>query len=495
MYPDLRKASGPAFGPSPSLSQTALLYDNDPMQSSDQPVFGFVLLGGPLSGALVRDIRLANELCDRGYKVHVWWAVDMQKEAPLRSAIQQRWLFHGFRYVSSNGSNIKDSGGRIFTKLFHDKNRARSAQKRPSILKNVMQGMINRVCNDVVGDKRIVNCFARELNVAGVTHLLPMLSILCPWAAAARDAGAKNVKYLVTFQGYELYVNFAQDNKTQQELFKHLIKTVADSNWPAIAVSEDYVDRVVEDIGVDKSDLRAIPPGVPAEVTADSSNAKEQISAKFPQYKTDLPLISYLGRRDTEKGIDLLLYAANIMRSQGVEFQLAICGPTLFGDQYSVICKQLAEDLRCPVMWSNHIPNELRTALFFASRCIVYPSIHREPFGMVPVEALAHGTPVIVPNYGGIASAIQAEGETGGLHFNVWDSSDLSDQITRIIKDDDLHSRLSEAGPKVASYYSVENLADRILAHLGLTSSPASESKSAVTNAIGTEGEFQPSQT
>lgn len=475
---------------SSALSHFVRLCEHTHMQSTDQPVFGFVLLGGPLSGALVRDIRLANELCDRGYKVHVWWAVDMQKEAPLRSAIEQRWLFHGFRYVSSNGSNIKDSAGRLFTKLFHDKNRARSAQKRPTILKSVLQGMINRVCNGVENDSRIVKRFAQELNTSGVTHLLPMLSILCPWAAAARDAGAKNLKYLVTFQGYELYVNFAKDKKTQQELFKHLVKTVADSDWPAIAVSEDYADRVVEDIGVAKADLRAIPPGIPHKVTADSSNANELISAKFPQFKPNLPLISFLGRRDTEKGIDLLLYAANIMRSKGVEFQLAICGPTLFGNQYSVICKQLAEDLRCPVMWSNHIPNELRTALFFASRCIVYPSIHREPFGMVPVEALAHGTPVIVPNYGGIASAIQAEGEIGGLHFNVWDSSDLSDQITRIIKDDDLHSRLSEAGPKVAAYYSVENLADRISAHLGLIGSPTSEPVSAVTNAIGIEGEF-----
>ena len=142
--------------------------------------------------------------------------------------------------------------------------------------------------------------------------------------------------------------------------------------------------------------------------------------------------MTYLGRQDTEKGIDLLLYAATILRDRGLRFQLAICGPTLFGSHYKMVCRQLAQDLRCPILRANHISDELRSALFFESRCIVYPSIHREPFGMVAAETLAHGTPAVVPDYGGIAGAIEAEGERGGLHFRVWDSGDLADTIARL---------------------------------------------------------------
>ena len=444
----------------------------EPNVDKSPPVFGFILLGGPLSGALIRDIRLANELSERGFAVHVWWAVDRQNDAPLKPQITQHWLFHGFRYLAGSGNGLTDRFGRFLTRTLRDKNRIRGAQKRPQVLERVMGGVIDRVCNGVEGDPRIVQRFAKDLNEVGVTHLLPMLGVLCPWAAAARRFAKRPLKYLVTFQGYELYVSYARNNGAKQKLFTRLVEAVDQSDWPAIAVSDDYVDRVAEDIGVPKDRLRGIPPGVPANVPDEKAQAADRVAAKFPQFRRDVPLVSYLGRRDTEKGIDLLLYAANILRRDGLDIQVAICGPTLFGQKYSDVCRQLADDLRCPVMWSNHISDELRTALFFASRCVVYPSIHREPFGMVPVEAMAHGTPVVVPDYGGVAGAIQAEGETGGLHFRAWDSADLADKIATIAKDEDVYRRLSEAGPRVAAYYSVENLADRVLSHLGLPRAP-----------------------
>jgi len=89
---------------------------------------------------------------------------------------------------------------------------------------------------------------------------------------------------------------------------------------------------------------------------------------------------------------------------------------------------------------------------------------------MVAVEAQAHRTPAIVPDYGGIASAIEANGFVGGLLFRAWDSADLAAQIERVLTDDALYNRLSDAGPKVAEYFSVENLADRVLSHMGLAS-------------------------
>jgi len=179
-------------------------------------------------------------------------------------------------------------------------------------------------------------------------------------------------------------------------------------------------------------------------------------------------LITYLGRRDTEKGIDLLLYALSILRRRGYELQAVICGPTLWGDHYGRVCQQIAEELRCPVMWRRFVPDDVRTALFSLSHCVVYPSIHREPFGMVAAEVAAHGTPVIVPDYGGVASAIEANSEVAGLRFKAWDSGDLADQIARLLDDRSLHSKLAAAGPRVAEFFSIQNMGDRILAHVGV---------------------------
>ena len=433
-----------------------------------RPVFGFILFGGPLSGARIRDIRLANELAGRGYAVHVWWVMDRPRSSPLRADIHQHWLFQGLRYAGSGGSSLAEAAGRLLNWILHDKNRLRGTQKRPRILQAVMEGLVRRVCDSVEGDARLVRRFARSLSEARVTHLLPMLAIVCPWAAAARRHVGHPLKYLVTFQGYELYISYARAIDRERQLLDRLVEAVDASDWPAIAVSEDYLKRVVEDIGVPASSLRAIPPGIPAPLPADRQEAPKVLARRFPAFRPEVPLVAFLGRRDTEKGIDLLLYAASILRSRGVEFQLAVCGPTLFGDHYSRVCRRLAEDLRCPVLWANEVSDEIRSALFAAGRCIVYPSIHREPFGMVAAEALAHGTPAVVPDYGGIASAIEAEGETGGLRFRTWDSAHLAEQIERLLTDDELHHRLAEAGPRVAGYFSVEKLADRVLTHLGV---------------------------
>ncbi len=436
------------------------------------PVFGFILLGGPLSGALVRDVRLANELAERGFGVRVWWVADRRKSMTLHRDIRQHWLFHGLRYGFGGGSDVADATGRLLTAVTHDKNRVRGAQKRPEVLRRVMEGMIRRVCSSVDGDRRLVRRFARALTAERVTHLLPMLGVLCPWAAAARALVPHRLRYLVTFQGYELYVNYARAMGCEQALYDRLIETVRQSDWPAVAVSEDYVKRVVEDIGVPEASLRAIPPGVPAHFSYDREKAPALIAGRFREYRPNVPLVTFLGRRDTEKGIDLLLYAASILRARGIDFQLAVCGPTLFGDHYGIVCRQLAEDLRCPVLWANQVSDELRSALFCASRCIVYPSIHREPFGMVAVEAMAHRTPAVVPDYGGIASAIEVNGHVGGLRFRKWDSSDLAEQIGKLLEDDELHRRLAEEGPRIAEYFSVGNLADRVLNHMGLPRMP-----------------------
>jgi glycosyltransferase involved in cell wall biosynthesis len=440
--------------------------------SGPPPVFGAVLFGGPLSGALIRDIRLANELKSRGYDVHVWWAMDRTKSSPLRDDIPQHWLFNGLRYASGKGSPLGDRVGRLLTSLLHEKNRLRGSQKRPEILHRVMRGLVRRVVTGVERDRRVVRGFARGLSRAGVTHVLPMLGILCPWAAAAKALTGDRLRYLVTFQGYELYVNYAREIHCEQELYGRLVEAVRRSDWPAIAVSEDYLERVVEDIGVPRESLVAIPPGIPSDFNYDPVQAPDQIAKAFAEYKPGVPLVTFLGRRDTEKGIDLLLYAAAILRQRGLDFQLAVCGPTLFGDHYGRVCRQLAVDLRCPVMWRNQVSDQVRSALFAGSRLIVYPSIHREPFGMVAVEALAHRTPVLVPDYGGIASAVEADGAVGGLRFRTWDSADLADQMQRLLTDDKLHRKLSEAGPRIAAYYSVQNMADRVLAHLDLPSRP-----------------------
>lgn len=432
------------------------------------PVFGFILIGGSLTGAQVRDIRLANELHRRGHQVHVWWAIDRPKTSSLDPGISQRWLFHSFRYAVGGTSGMLDACGRWSSRMLGDRFRSALAQAIPWLVSGTLRGVIRAVCAGVESDRRLIRRFARELTEAGVTHLLPTLEFFAPFAAAARALVPHRLRYLVTFQGYETYAPYARKLDLVESLYRRIYQAVEQSDWPAVAVSSQYIERIRREIGLPAEWLCDIPPGIPVAQPMDKERALDLVRRQFPAFQSHVPLVSYLGRRDSEKGIDLLLYAVKILRERGLTFQLAICGPTAFGSRYGVACRQIGDILQLPVLWSEYVSNEVRSALFGASHCLVYPSIHEEPFGMVPVEAMSLGTPVIVPDIGGVSRLPFLGEEQAGLTFRSWDSGHLACQLNLLLTDTELHAEFAAAAPRIARHYSVECLADRMLEHLGL---------------------------
>ncbi len=192
----------------------------------------------------------------------------------------------------------------------------------------------------------------------------------------------------------------------------------------------------------------------------------------FPSLDPAIPMVTYLGRQDPEKGIDLLLYAARMVGDRGVKLQVVCVGGSSFGLQYRKSMEAIAEHLRLVVFWKGRVSNDLRTALFRRSRCIVYPSIHREPFGMVAAEAMSYGTPVLVPALGGITEVIEVDGRRGGLAFRAWDTVDLAAQLERLLVDDGLYAELKRNARPVAEHFSVKRMTDEVLAHMGLAAMP-----------------------
>ncbi|WP_395737989.1 glycosyltransferase family 4 protein [Prosthecobacter sp.] len=436
--------------------------------SKAKPVFGFILVGGAVVGAQVRDVRLANELVRRGYEVHAWWAFDRPNNAVLDRRITQHWLFSWSRYAGLGWYGVEDAVGRLSHRLFPAKFRDWVAQTCPGFMERQMTSVLRHVCRGVERDRGLITSFARELEQTGVTHLLPNLEMLALFAKEARDLASGKPRYVVTFQGYEIYANFARPIGLEARLYQKLAEAVAHSGWPAVAVSDAYSERIQREIGLKPSQVASIPPGVPVGEPLPLDRARELVARQFPSYNPALPLVTYLGRRDAEKGLDLLLYAVRLLEERGISVQLALCGPTAFGKNYVHACGQIAEHLRIKPLLSDYVSDEIRSALFRVSRTVVYPSIHQEPFGMVPVEAMAQGTPVIVPNLGGISKLIEAGGHRGGLTFACWDTGSLATKLENLVTDNTLHEELARGSRKVAEHFSIENMGTRVLAHLGL---------------------------
>jgi glycosyltransferase involved in cell wall biosynthesis len=434
------------------------------------PVFAFLAVtSGSFEGAIIRDMRLANELHRRGFRVLVYWVLQ-QNPGLVAAGIPQRVLCSALRYGRPRPSAFGALAGRLFDRLPAHR-RIQVLQTWPDMATRVARNFCNVLCDGVASDPAVVDRLGRFLARDGVTHLLPTFAFAGPLALAAKRLGHHHFDYLVTFQGEELFANYAAELGRLEDYYARLREVVAHSAWNSIAVSDDYADRLHDEMGIDRARLTTIFPGIELSAAPRGDGACAAFDAVrqcFPRLRAGDPIVTYLGRNDAEKGIDLLLYAAAILRARGVRLQLAIVGGTTFGSLYRRACEQIAAHLRLDVHWQGRVPSPVRDALYAVSRCVAYPPIHREPFGMVAAEALSHGTPVLVPEYGGITEAIQADGEVAGLTFRPWDSGDLAAQLQRLVTDDTLHRRLAARARHVAAQFSVQCLADRVLEHLHL---------------------------
>ncbi|MBD3673368.1 MAG: glycosyltransferase family 4 protein [Planctomycetaceae bacterium] len=445
---------------------------------SPTPSFGLIMIGGAMVGSVIRDLRIANELAERGYRVHIFWAIDESCPFDIHPDIVHHKFFSAARY---NGilqnifrwkiSPIDDFAGTAFTSLFPQKMRLQMYQKGLGgfdFIKWSLNGLIRHVCRGVETDPGMLKRFARIINREKITHLLPNLSIFGPFCHAVKPYVNHELKYLNIFQGYEVYSNYAEDIGLRENLFRALAEGARHADYPSMTVSQDYKTRVKEDLNLTDDDLTVMPACVELSDLMPLERAEQLVASRLEGYQNDRPLVTYMGRQDPEKGIDLLMYAAKILQERQIDFQLAICGTTAWGSSYREACRRIADNLRLPVLETGFLSDDERTALYRASYCVVYPSIHREPFGMVPVEAMTQSTPAIVPDLGGVAELPFADGLQAGLQFRAWDSADLAQQLELLLTDRAMYSRFVSQARAVAEQYSVERITDRELELMGL---------------------------
>jgi glycosyltransferase involved in cell wall biosynthesis len=435
-------------------------------EMSQAPVFAFVTMGsGDFLGATVRDLALANALHRRGYRVVVYWMMETNEEM-ADPGIVQRVLCHGTRYHFARPSWLLDRVlGRLLF-LLPKRFRVRVVQGRSGYVDRLLGNLVGALFGSPAGDQPLARRLAQFLARDGATHLMMSYASIGPLALAAKQMGG-NFDYLLTFQGDEQFAAHATRLGLLTSFCTRLGEVLRGSPWPAIAVSADYIDRIVDEMAVPRAQLEVVYNGVELP-ERDSKPLFSRLKAKFPGLSPHYPIVTYLGRQDVEKGVDLLLYAVRQLVDRKLPVQLVICGSTAKGTAYRKVLADLAEHLGLAVFHTGSVPNEVRDALFAHSHCVVYPSVNREPFGLVVAEAMSHGAPVLVPDYGGIGEVIRQGGKAGGLTFRAWDSGDLACQLERLLVDKALHRGLVANTRAVAAHFSLDNMTDDVLAHMGI---------------------------
>jgi glycosyltransferase involved in cell wall biosynthesis len=326
---------------------------------------------------------------------------------------------------------------------------------------------IKALYSEANSDLSLAKRLLKYVELDGVPHLMVSFGTIAPLALEAKKLRKMSFDYLITFQGDEQFANYAERTGLLLNYCRRLDEAVRKSGWPAIAISQDYLHRLVSELDLDAACFRVVYNGI-------ELPEKEQVPAflvletTFPKLRQDGAIIAYVGRQESEKGIDLLLYAAKLLQARGVRLQLVICGPTAKGRAYQRVIKDLASHLDLIIHQSGAVSFEVRDALHAHCRCVVCPSVNREPFGLVVAEAMSRGTPVLVPDYGGVTEVVRQGDVAGGLTFKTWDSADLARQLERLLIDVDLHAELAGNTRALAASFSAERTTNGILEHLGL---------------------------
>ncbi len=217
-----------------------------------------------------------------------------------------------------------------------------------------------------------------------------------------------------------------------------------------IAVSEEARRTVRTHLG---GDAYIIPNGVDVAVFRDA--------APDPRWTgtPERPTIAFLGRIDEpRKGLSVLLGAMPTVLQRAPGARLLVAGP---GDRREVAAK-LPAGVAAATEFLGGVSDGDKAALLSSVDLYVAPNTGGESFGIVLIEAMAAGAPVLASDL--VAFVNVLDGGTAGAVFPTGDSPVLAERVLDLLGDGERRGALRTAGHRRALAFDWSGVADRIMA-------------------------------
>lgn len=217
----------------------------------------------------------------------------------------------------------------------------------------------------------------------------------------------------------------------------------------------------------DSRKMVTIPPGV------DTSHFYPIPADEAKQYIGLAPedrMLLFVGRIEPLKGIDTLIEAMSCLDMQGLHRPVHLA---IIGGDVNVSPEEMSEEMTrlqsmCDglcmgnmVVFLGKRGQDTLPYYYSAAQVVVMPSLY-ESFGMVALEAMACGTPVVASEVGGLGYLVQ-DGVTG---YTIPDSDPaaLCDKLSHLLGDEELRNQMGQAAAEYAANYAWNNIANQILA-------------------------------
>ena len=249
------------------------------------------------------------------------------------------------------------------------------------------------------------------------------------------------------YEKYTHYIPFEQE--ITKKFTRWIVKDYADKCNCVIAPSESIKKMLLKQ-GI-KSRIEVIPTGINLDIFG---NPNREIIRKRYNLVPEQKLLLYAGRIAKEKNIEFLLYAFRNILNKRPNTYLMLVGKRNHKNYLVNIIKKF--NLQTSVFLVGH-SNAVQN-YYGAADLFVFSST-TETQGLVLVEAMAAGTPVVAVDAPGVREVIN--GKNG---FMVRESiKEFSEKVIKVLDDNKLREKMSQNARKTATNYSISKMSRKML--------------------------------
>ncbi|HEX2195160.1 MAG TPA: glycosyltransferase family 4 protein [Candidatus Limnocylindria bacterium] len=197
-------------------------------------------------------------------------------------------------------------------------------------------------------------------------------------------------------------------------------------------------------------EYRIIPNGVNLDLFADAE--------PFEELRDGTLNILFVGRFEERKGLIHLLKAYHRLRKRRVDSRLLVIGTGPKAREYRrFVGLRGVRD----VEWLGHVPDEHKARYFASADIFCSPATGQESFGIVLLEAMAAGVPIVASDIHGYKNVLQRGVQ--GLLVEPRNPRALAAALYRLAVDPELRHRMGEEGRARAPEYSWDRVTERIV--------------------------------
>jgi glycosyltransferase involved in cell wall biosynthesis len=305
-----------------------------------------------------------------------------------------------------------------------------------SQLTKILDGFIEKFCYPIIVRNSIKECHIKHITaqdlafIANIVKLKPLI-ITCfdiiPWSFY----NSHSVSWRMNLKGLRKADQIVTiSNFSKQELVDHA------------KVEEDKIEVLY--CGVDHLKFKPVQKTV-------------ELRQMFGFEEED-KIILYVGSEEPRKNFSTLIHSFNKLKENMDNLKLLKVGNANYPGSRDWAVKQLQSlgHLK-DVVFLDSVVEETLPKIYNIADVFVFPSLY-EGFGLPPLEAMACGTPVVCS---ATTSLPEVVGDAA-LVIDPLNSDQISDEIRRILSDEDLQSELSRKGQERAKMFDWERPAQQM---------------------------------